>query len=88
MLILHVADTLWRGLFKAAKMVRKHYPKFQLLDDAVKARDAKVHATWDREFNAWVGGDRSRKGGSPFQTKESKTRTYISMEFFLAADYV
>jgi hypothetical protein len=61
---------------EAAPMAQEHFSEFELLDAAVKARDAAVHATWVREFETWVGGDRA--GRCPFQTEESKTRMYAS----------
>jgi hypothetical protein len=57
---------------EAAPMAVEHHAEFELLDDAVKARDAHVRARWDREFCAWVSGDHSVP--CPFQTAASKTR--------------
>jgi hypothetical protein len=59
---------------EAAPMALKHFSKFDMMDKAVTARDTKVHAKWEAKFAAWVGG--SYGGRCPFQSLESKTRTY------------
>jgi hypothetical protein len=49
--------------------------EFQVLNKAVKARDEVTYAKWDREFTAWMSGDRS--GLCPFETEDSLQRTCI-----------
>jgi hypothetical protein len=55
-------------------MAVEHHAEYELLDDAVMARDAHIRARWDREFRAWVSGDHS--GPCPFQTLASKSREF------------
>jgi hypothetical protein len=61
---------------EAAPMAVEHHAEFELLDNAVKARDAHVRAHWDREFCTWVSGNDSVP--CPFQTAASKTRKLLS----------
>jgi hypothetical protein len=69
-----LGDKLARGLIEAAPMAYELSSEFDMMDKAVTERDAKVHAEWEKAFDTWVGGDYS--GQCPFQSLESKTRTY------------
>jgi hypothetical protein len=74
LIMLLLGDKLARGLMEAAPMAHELFTEFEMMDKAVTERDANVHAEWESEFAAWVGGDHS--GRCPFQTLESKTRMY------------
>jgi hypothetical protein len=53
-------------------MAYELFSEFEMMDNAVTERDAQVHAKWEDEFAAWVGGNYT--GRCPFQTLESQSR--------------
>jgi hypothetical protein len=54
--------------------------EFQLLDDAVRARDPNVHQSWEKMYERWVHGD--RKGTCPFEATDALKRKWSSHHLF------
>jgi hypothetical protein len=72
MLIILAGDTLARRLLEAIPMSEDLYQEFALLNQAVRARDETVLATWEAEYTAWVNGDHT--GVCPFETEDAYKR--------------